>query len=159
MSKSELQNELQGYLDKVVSVVDEHGLAIQTVLHSHTYSIGLAHKGMPDIIVMGIEKGISEHMINATYKRWLEVGVSLDNINDIIGDGVNPMPVGFRSISLNDEVESFFNVGNCYYQIKPVQNGLNSYVQLLWPDTNGLLPTDDGYDNKNLPQQLLMGVN
>jgi hypothetical protein len=153
------ESELHEYLDRVVELVDVHGLAIQTVLHSHSYSIGLAQKGMPDIIVIGIEDRISEYMINKVYKRWLEVGVSLDNINDIIGDGSKSMPIGFRSISANDATKSLFNVGNCYYELKPVKDGLNSYVQLLWPDTNGLLPTDDGYDNKNLPQQLLTGVN
>lgn len=130
--------EFQEYLSKVKAVVAEHGWAVQGVGSepSVAYTVGLAKKSVPEIMLMGLPMEVAHAILNTVARQLtggtlsLKEGVNIDGVFE-------GFPAQFRELTF---VESDRHM--------PVACIVAGYTvpawQLLWPDENGRFPGDPG---------------
>ena len=137
--------------DKIQWMIETHGFALEAVparndvvppVPGYTYTVGLtANTGFPELVVMGLTPAASRGL--------------LDLVVGLIRDGVE-LPLGVALVGLLDndlrcvlapvdvvEWAPLFATGCSWHRSDDF-----AMVQLLWPDRQGVLPHELGFDDR-----------
>lgn len=146
--------------DKIAWMIETHGFAVEAVpargdleppVPGYTYTVGLgAETGFPEIAVFGLTPSAARGLI--------------DLVAELVRNGVElPLGVALVGILDNDlrcvlapldvtEWSPMFATGCAWH------GGTGfTMVQLLWPDRRGLLPHEDGFDERLRFAQPVLG--
>lgn len=104
------------------------------------YSIGLTAFAWPEVIFFGnIRPDFIEAILTDLINHWRADGkVTLGDIDDIIVD----YPLRVIEVATDPALEYAAQVTN-YFEPKQIR-----FVQVLWPDKQGVFPNEPGYDNE-----------
>ncbi len=118
----------------------------------YTYSIGLAEKSMPEVIILGLGQMPSYDLLNAFCDRLhtgevFKVGSLVTQIATV------PLKIGAVHMTQRD-THLLLALDRVEREGKD-PNELTA-VQLIWPDPAGKYPGDEGYDGQFAAQQPLL---
>lgn len=160
----DLQEAMQDFVDKMDNIATEHGHAVLTVpgaspQTSFTYTIGLAERGWPEIVLYSLAPETARMMLNLVIERIKTLDV-VPEAGMTIEKALN-VPVQLGLIA-EDKLAAHFVLATQrakakgYGEITDTSDGPSvAGLQLIWPDPAGRLPTDSDYDHQNFPQPLL----
>lgn len=135
--------------------IDIYGLAIMGVGNSHVYSIGMAKRGLPDLICT------CNIGLDLTHQLFMDLNAHL------VAGGAKVGPVRLENwprdiylmpIAMDTElVDQYVTQNDNFYKRFPnyAAHGEVTFLQVYIPDPSGLFPFDDGYSNKSTPQKRL----
>jgi hypothetical protein len=146
--------------DKIAWMIETHGFALEAVpprgdvvppTPGYTYTVGLtAATGFPELVVMGLTPVASRGLI--------------DLVANLVTDGVS-LPLGVALIGVLEhdlrcvlapvdvtEWAPLFATGCVWHR-----SDRFAMVQLLWPDRAGVLPHEEGFDQRLLYAQPVIG--
>jgi len=148
------------HADKIEWMIETHGWAMEPVgartdtdppLAGYIYTIGFPEAfGFPEVVVFGLQpvaaRGLFD-MIADMLRGGTEIplGVELAGLFD------NELRCVFAPIDLGEFAE-LFATGVAWRRGHPFQ-----IAQLLWPDRNGFLPTEVGFDRRMVLAQPVIG--
>jgi hypothetical protein len=122
-------------------MIARYGWAVQGVFGSDTsptfsYTVGLAAKGLPEIVVFGLPAQVAHQFLNDLGRRFTSTGVPpLDtDLTDIAED----YPARLVPVPRAEADKYMFATKHRY----PAYTA----VQLVWVDTNSLFPWESGFD-------------
>ncbi|MFC6881930.1 DUF4262 domain-containing protein [Actinomadura yumaensis] len=105
----------------------------------HAYTIGLWHSHRaPELAMFGGDVYEMEETLNALGRRTAEGGSPADG--ERLPDGARGLPVAFRTVDTR-WYESFLGGAVAFYRRPPLP-----FLQVVWPDANGLFPWQPGTD-------------
>lgn len=126
----------------------------------YCYTVGLVSKGLPDLIVVGLDIRTSIAVGDELITRAMA--------NAIVGQAV-PAAGGFEPFELNKELlDVFKGTRAMLVDVPPAEAAKRSLfahdyaaavdkppelIQLVWPDRNGRLPFEDGADPRFIEAQ------
>lgn len=155
------------YMDQIQELIDRIGWACQGVfpgLHDEdprcwVYTVGFGPSlGHPELAMFGLPFEITCEILNGVGER-LRVGgpawIDGETRTDVVGpqDGVD-MPVCAVTVA-PDYHADHFGVAIRYYREHAL--GEPTFLQLMWPDSKGLLPWQDGFDEQMRDAQPILG--
>ena len=139
------------YLSKVDENIDKYGFHITYVLGdekgpSFCYSTGLyKNYKIPEIFMSGLPQNLSFDLVGDYAKKFKEKDVPLSRKIDSPTDYFK-FPILFIEFE-NEDLKEYVYSSSRFYGEKEYR-----YLQLIYPDTNGLFPNDSGY---NYNQEIL----
>lgn len=149
------------HAEKIEWMIETKGWAVEPVaartdveppVPGYAYTIGFPEAfGFPEVVVFGLTPVAASGL--------------LDLVADLLGGGTE-IPIGVELTGLFDNdlrcvfapVDGgtwgeLFDVGTAWRRGSSVE-----VVQLLWPDRNGFLPTEPGFDRRVAPAQPVIGA-
>lgn len=131
----------------IKKTIAEQGWAIMHIFPSETtpafsYTIGLLEKGLPDIIILGVDGEVAHSLLHALYDK-----IGGDKAQDILFNGsvveeVANMPL--KLVEVDDKyISQYLIQAGVYYETYNIR-----VMQLLWPDPNGVFPDESGFDER-----------
>lgn len=139
------------HAEKIEWMIDTHGWAMEPVaartdtdppFAGYVYTIGYPEAfGFPEVVVFGLTPAAARglfDMIAGLLRGGTEipVGVELAGLFD------NDLRCMFASLA-PEAVHALLNTAVAWRKGRPFEA-----VQLLWPDRNGFLPTEPGFDRR-----------
>lgn len=146
------------HLDKIQWIVEEQGWCAEPVAGSddpprppYTYTYGFEESyGHPEVVIFGLQP-VAARGLMTMMAEYLEAGGELP-VGEFRGLLDNDLRAAILPILLDDHLDLFDGL-TAYYA------GTNYRVrQFLWPDRQGLLPWDEGYDERLRLAQPVIGV-
>jgi len=146
--------------EKIGWMVETKGYAVEPVgarldtdppLAGYVYTIGFPEAfGFPDVVVFGLAPAAASGLFDlvASMLRGgteIPIGVELTGLFD------NDLRCVFAEVDLAEFAE-LFATGIAYRR-----GATTPMVQLLWPDRNGFLPTEVGFDRTKVLAQPVIG--
>jgi hypothetical protein len=133
---------------KMLAMINTHGVAIQGVLGrgwepSSAYTVGLAAREHPEVIVMGLPPATGQQLLNDLVRPVLG-GVQVFEPGDVVHDLIAGFPACL--IEVLDSREHLKVANRIYGSGGPV-----AALQLVFPDREGLWPWDEGSGVGGLP--------
>jgi Domain of unknown function (DUF4262) len=139
------------YMQHVLSLIDRHGWAIQHVgggdqpdEPSFSYTVGLTTMGHPEFILFGLAPRSAGSLLNV-------LGDQVQKGHRYRANTLTSDPEGTAApvalIEVIDPPKYLFVATDLYPQVEA--------LQVIWPDSRGRLPWDDGYPNPLAAQPLL----
>lgn len=124
---------------------------------SHT--AGMTEYNLPEMIMTGVlHCSAMESAINSAAAKWAQLGPEQREALMGIHEDVIALQDGTPARVLIREVDTR-NLGDFRPRVlRDLYSNLGRpyrLVQVLWPDDNGVLPTEEGYDHAQRPQPLL----
>lgn len=157
-----MEEAMKEYFTRVLDNIERVGWHVQGVggcekekTPCFAYTVGLCTKGKPELILSGMPFEVLLHYINH---------ISLDMVNDDkevkAGDilyGYLPQEEhAFAVLEVNEEqYEEHMTITEAIFG---EEDDVITPLQLVWCDTNGKFPWDDGFEERFLPHQELFGV-
>jgi Domain of unknown function (DUF4262) len=146
--------------EKISWMVETKGFAVEPVaarldtdppLAGYIYTIGFPEAfGFPDVVVFGLAPAAASGLLDLVASMLrdgtqIPIGVELTGLFD------NDLRCVFAAVDLGQFAE-LFATGVAYRRGAPFD-----VVQLLWPDRNGFLPTEVGFDRTRVLAQPVIG--
>lgn len=156
LSKEELIRRTEQMRASFTTLIDKHGFAVMGVTEASAYTIGLAKKSLPDLVVtLPIPHNASAEIMKAVWTKWTNHGYAL-----------TPLTVEFGELSLNLQLrplarskallEQLVVQAELFYEAYPAYHNnrapLPDYVQIVLPDQDGNFPTEAQYNSEEFPQ-------
>lgn len=145
------QPQLDAYLIKLTDLIEKHGWAVQGVFPTQddpdhmafSYTVGLTEKDKPELYLDTLGPNQGTAILNACAQAVA------DGIVPLHGDTLDvEFSVPFRWHGPISSREAEMNMCHrLYVEIEA--------WQVLWPDTEGKYPGDEGYDAEHFPQRLM----
>lgn len=140
------------FLQNLEVKIAEHGFAIITTgtqtsrdMLPMSYTVGLADKSLPELIVFGLPTMSSQAMLNNAAKLLMAGSLKQDTPTDEVAN----LMVTFKAITPA--------AGNHYLNVASNRAGaLVHALQLVWPDRSGLFPWDEGFDEAMRHMQIAL---
>ncbi len=149
------------HAEKIEWMIETNGWALEPVLArtdvdppvpGYAYTIGFpAAFGFPEVLLFGLTPVASNGLIGLV-ADMLRGGAEIPLGVELVGLFDNDLRCIFAPIDL-DDWGGLTQVATSWYRGAPYQ-----VVQLLWPDRNGFLPTEAGFDQRVRPAQPVVGV-
>jgi len=151
-------NRIEQIRQHMEAMIQKFGWFVQGVFptagspgQEFSYSVGLHDKGLPEVLVIGLPMQSAHVLVNdvANYlvaqkeKGW-HVGETLLNHDNW------PMP--FYLLPAADDTGTMYATG-----AHRRSSGAAKYLQVVWPDTQGLFPWQTGYEDRFRPEQSVLG--
>lgn len=137
------------HAEKIEWMIETSGWALEPVPADHesdppkagySYTIGMpATHGFSDIVVFGLTPVAVKGIIDLVVDQ-LSAGVDIPLNTPLIGLLDNELRCVFADVDMSAHEELFATAGKWYRGRK------FSMVQLVWPDRNGWLPEESGFD-------------
>lgn len=148
-----LTRMLQNTVDQIRELIAAHGWAVlsqerEGVNPPFSYTVGLAAKDLPELILVGLEPAIARSALNRTASR-LAAGEKLRNGQPLL-EIIAGMSVIPRSVP-PDVAERMMRFTHLLAMNKPW-----SAIQIVWPDPAGRFPGDPQYDTGWLSLQPML---
>ena len=149
------------HAEKIDWMIETDGFAIEPVppdttsdppVAGYTYTIGFpAHVGFPDVVVFGLKPVQARGLIGLVSELCaggteIPIGVELVGLLD------NDLRCRFAPVDLADW-GPLFRTAAAWYRGAPFD-----VVQLLYPDPNGFLPYEAGFDQHRVHSQPVIGA-
>jgi Domain of unknown function (DUF4262) len=148
------------HAEKIEWMIETHGWALEPVpadttaqppIPGYSYTIGFpALFGFPEVLLFGLTPVASRGLLDLV-ADLLRGGTEVPIGVELVGLFDNDLRCVFAPIDL-DEYRWLVATANAWYRGAPF-----SIVQLLWPDRNGFLPTEAGFDQRVRPAQPVLG--
>lgn len=108
----------------------------------YCYTIGLVAKGLPDLIVVGLDPRVATDAGDGIISRALQAGGEPFTLDTVLPDVFKNSRAMLVEVPMEHAANrSLFALDFADATAKPLQ-----VVQLLWPDQNGRLPFEDSAD-------------
>jgi len=140
-----------GALEKIEWMIENDGFAVEPVppepdwdppRAGYTYTIGFtAHTGFADVVVFGLTPVAARGLIGLV-ADLLTGGTEIPIGAELVGLLDNDLRCEFAPIDL-DEYAVLFSTASSWYRGEPFE-----MVQLLYPDRNGFMPYEQGFDHR-----------
>jgi hypothetical protein len=149
------------HAEKIEWMIEEHGWAIEPVaprtdtdppIGGYVYTIGFPEAfDFPEVVLFGLQPAAARGLFDlvADLLRGgteIPLGVELTGLFD------NDLRSVFAPVDLGEWSE-LFGTGVAWHRGRTFD-----VVQLLWPDRNGFLPTEPGFDRRLLLAQPVIGT-
>lgn len=125
------------------AMIARYGWAVQGVFDpagvnpAFCYTVGLAAKGLPEVIVFGLPQKTAHHFLNHLGRLFTSSGVPpLDTNLDDLAEG---LPSQLVAVPRGEADRYMFATKRRYPDY--------TAVQLVWPDAKSLFPWDPGFDD------------
>ncbi len=149
------------HAEKIEWMIETNGWALEPVtprsdtdppIPSYAYTIGVSDLvGFPDIAVFGLTPVATNGLIGLCIDA-LRGGTEIPFGVELIGLLDNELRCMFAPIDL-DEHGGWFGTASAWYRGEPF-----SMVQLLYPDRNGFMPYETGFEQRLRLAQPVIGV-
>jgi hypothetical protein len=139
-------NTPEDYLDELRETIRKHGWAVQYVdddRRPFAYTVGLHHRGLPELLVTGLAPQRAAWLLNTFAKR------AMTGSRPAPGDQVS-LPAGTRL-----EVVAVAHPDAHLYLAIAIEGPEIEAVQLVWADDRGRWPWAPGFDDGRRPQPVL----
>lgn len=125
------------------------------------YTLGMAFFGLPDLIIFGrfFDAEQLQSILMSVEENWYKNGERLGVLTDILtlterdGRGGQPIPVEIQELRAAEVHLEYMAFAKHAYEADMLKNA--RVCQVLWPDHEGVLPTNIRYDAKRHPQLVL----
>ena len=101
---------------------------------SFAYTVGLSGKGLPELAIYGLSGQVAHSLLNEVARRMVESGVALQTGDRVEGVLVDDVPL--VAVAMTD-ARDLNLVRECY-------GAVAAAVQVVWPDSDGVLPWEEG---------------
>lgn len=138
-------------LEKIEWMIETDGFAVEPVppepdwdppRAGYTYTIGFtAHTGFPDVVVFGLTPVAARGLIGLV-ADLLQGGTEIPTGAELVGLLDNDLRCEFAPVDL-DEYGLLFQTAASWYKGEPFE-----MVQLLYPDRNGFMPYEPGFEQR-----------
>lgn len=138
---------INAYMEKVASMVEEHGWIVQAIGTSPMlfYTVGLAQKGLPELVITGISVEAAQSIINTFARKLVEGKFTLDDAamerGDKFDDVLENYSAKLRWVSPMQTRQ--LNVARVFAQSDEFRA-----VQIVWPDPKGRFEGEAGFEEK-----------
>ena len=149
------------HAEKIEWMIEEHGWAIEPVpaqpdldppVAGYVYTIGFPNAfDFPEVVLFGLTPAAARGLYDLL-ADLLRGGTEIPLGVELMGLFDNDLRCVFAPIDL-DEWGPLFATAVAWYRGAPFD-----VVQLLWPDRNGFLPTEPGFDRRLLLAQPVIGM-
>jgi hypothetical protein len=138
------------YFAHLLELIAEHGWAVQSVGGGElpgevpfAYTVGLSTLGHPELIMQGMPHPYAHHYLN--------------DFGEEIRKGTKFLPDTTSTVVSGEEAPFAFITAVDTSQLLAVEHiyGSVDALQVIWPDSAGKLPWDDGYANPPWVQPFL----
>lgn len=155
----ELRRQVAEIRASFCGLIDKYGFAVMGVIERHIYSIGLAGKSLPDVVItLPVPHNVGAEFIKGVLAHWEQSGYSLKPLTldfDQMSVKVQLRPLArseqlISSLVLQNEV--FYKEYPAYFKER---TDMPDYVQIVLSDHEGRFPADEGYEADTFPQELL----
>jgi hypothetical protein len=146
---SDLPNFRIPHAEKIEWMIETKGWALEPVsadlagnppMPGYCYTIGLpALHGFPEIVVFGLTPVAISGLLDMVVDQ-LAAGVQIPVDTELVGLFDNELRCIFASVDVSTRAD-MFRTGVAWHA-----GELFPMVQLLWPDRNGWLPHESGFD-------------
>lgn len=157
---SELPNFRIPHAEKIDWMIETKGWALEPVSADtsvdppspgYCYTIGLPElHGFPEIVVFGLTPVAVSGLLDMVVDQ-LAGGVDIPIDAELVGLFDNDLRCVFASVDVAAHAD-MFRTGVAWHRGESF-----AMVQLLWPDRNGWLPTESGFDAAVRPAQPVIG--
>lgn len=159
LSQEEVNRQMAEMRATFRGLVDKHGFAVLGVTEGHLYSIGLAKKTLPDLVItLPVPHNVGAEFIKAVWNRWETLAYTTTPLTldfDQMSVKIQLRPLA-RSEAL---IKSLALQNELFYQEYPeyhnARGAMPDYVQIVLSDHEGRFPEDEGYEKETFPQVLL----
>jgi hypothetical protein len=142
-------------------MVEQFGWAMETAaphpetdppIAGYAYTIGFPQAfGFPEVVLFGLQPAAARGLFDLVAQLLhdgteIPLGVELNGLFD------NELRCVFAPVDF-DEFADMFPTATAWHRGAPFD-----VVQLLWPDRNGFLPTESGFDRRMVLAQPVIGV-
>ena len=148
------------HAEKIEFMIETDGYALEPVLPDlesdppragYTYTIGMpAHIGFPELVVFGM-KPVNARGLIGLVRDLVRDGTEIPLGVELVGLLDNDLRCLFAPVDLVDW-GTLFETGTAWYRGEPFD-----LVQLVYPDPNGFLPYEDGFDARRVISQPVIG--
>jgi hypothetical protein len=148
------------HAEKIEFMIETDGFAVEPVppdldidppRAGYTYTIGLpADVGFPELIVFGMKPVNARGLIGLVHDQ-LRGGAEIPLDVELVGLLDNELRCRFAPVDL-DDWGALFTTAVAWYRGEPFD-----VVQLVYPDPNGFLPYEAGFDRHRLVSQPVIG--
>ena len=137
--------------ERIAFMIDTDGFAVEVVppqpeldppLGAYTYTIGFPnHTGFPDIVVFGLTPVATRGLLGVVADT-LRAGTEIPIGQELVGLLDNDLRAVFAAVDTDAWGALFAQAADWY------GDATLTMVQLLYPDRNGFLPYEPGYDRR-----------
>lgn len=148
------------HAEKIEWMIETDGYALEVVAPDaasdppqagYTYTVGLpAHVGFPEIVVFGLTPVAARGLL-ALVVATLAEGAELPIGDELVGLLDNELRCSFATVDLG-HWGPLFTTAAAWYRGEPFV-----IVQLIYPDRNGFLPYEAGFDQSRRFAQPVIG--
>jgi Domain of unknown function (DUF4262) len=150
-----------GALEKIEWMIDSTGFAVEPVppdatsdppQAGYTYTIGFQeHAGFPDVVVFGLTPVAARGLIGLV-ADLCRGGTEIPLDAELVGLLDNDLRCRFAHVDMESWGE-LFATAEAWYRGAPFE-----VVQLIYPDRNGFLPYEPGYEHRMRLAQPVIGT-
>lgn len=148
------------HAEKIEWMIETDGFAVEPVppepdwdppRAGYTYTIGFtAHTGFPDVVLFGLTPVAARGLIGLVADLLLG-GTEIPIGEELVGLLDNELRCEFAAVDV-DEYALLFATATSWYKGEPFD-----VVQLLYPDRNGFMPYEPGFDHRMRFAQPVIG--
>jgi hypothetical protein len=147
--------DLEKVRSAILGNIEQHGWHIAGVnedtrngFPQYAYTVGFGDTlNHPEVIVVGLSHESAGMLLNAVGERIREHGTleTGTRYTDLLSNGL-----GLSFVEVPEEkARDLMRFANWYYEAASNQSGTHyQALQLVWPDSEGLLPWEPGYDTR-----------
>ncbi|MET0460468.1 MAG: DUF4262 domain-containing protein [Ilumatobacteraceae bacterium] len=149
------------HAEKIEWMIETDGFAVEPVLPdpssdpprpAYTYTIGFpAHASFPDVVVFGLTPVAARGLLGLVADLCLG-GTEIPVDAELVGLLDNELRCRFAPVDL-DDWGSLFATAQAWYRGAPFE-----VVQLIYPDRNGFLPYEAGFEQRMRFAQPVIGT-
>jgi hypothetical protein len=149
------------HAEKIEWMIETNGWALEPVTPSsqtdpptpaYAYTIGLpALLGFPEIVVFGLTPAASNGLIGLVVDA-LRGGTEIPTGVELVGLLDNELRCAFATVDVESQ-RGWFETAHAWYRGEPF-----GMVQLVYPDRNGFMPYESGFDRRLRLAQPLVGT-
>lgn len=136
-------------LASLEAMIDRYGWAVQAVFPGEdspgfAYSVGMADRGLPDVIVFGLPPEIAQRFVNHVCSEMAEKGKAPPLETDL-NHFAEGLPTRFVAVPREQADEYMFAAKR--------RNPGYTAIQLVWPDNNSRFPWEPEFEQKLVKYQ------
>ena len=160
MTSNELPDFHLPHAEKIEWMIETDGFAVEPVppdpdcdppRAGYTYTIGFpAHTGFPDVLVFGLTPVAARGLIGLVADMLLG-GTDIPVGVEVVGVLDNELRCEFAPVDV-EEWGSLFTTASAWYRGETLQ-----MVQLVYPDRDGFMPYEPGFDQSRRFAQPVIG--
>ena len=157
---SQIQQERVDQLKAdLTKIAEEHGLAVMGVGgNDFAYTIGLSKQGLPDVVVFGLPVRAAHTILNTLYRDI--IAMRTENNGFVLPKGgirfetLANLPLWLKPVEITSENSVNFSLSRTLH-VESFGLSLDSFkaAQLIWPDTKGKFPWEEGFETRFIKDQ------
>jgi len=149
---------MQSRNNEVIKHLETYGISIVGLCSGVLHTIGMAHHGLPELILSTRDQKMGHWLLNRTFLELIDNGFREGINNNIIElSNGEAAPILIKKTPLSDTMkEHYIYQAVAFYKLNPeyMKTGEIQLAQVIWPDKNNKFPTDNGYNQERYEQHI-----